>query len=280
MLPPRQLPPATRTFLGRDTELAKLSGILDSETGPAVAAPVVVAISGRAGVGKTALALAWAHSVADRFHDGQLYANLGALDGDSPASTSEVLGQFLRAFGLGGPAVPATIDERAAAFRSLVAGRRPLIMLDDAREAEQIRLLIPGGPAHVVVTSRKALAGIVAHDGATPLTLDPLPLGESLMLLRELMGARVDAATDAAIRLARSCRGLPLTLRIAAELSFVQPEAPLDALAGQLTKLRDGLHSQHSDTDSRSIFRSLFDCPYWHLDRMATQAFLLADGVN
>ena len=170
---PHRLPADTSHFVGRAEELRQLSELLDSATedGGTV---VISAVSGTAGVGKTALALRWAHRVRGEFPDGQLYVNLRGYDPDQPLSAGYALAGFLRALGVAGADIPPEVDERAAAYRSLLDGRRILIVLDNASTIEQVRPLLPGTPsALVVVTSRDALAGLVARDGARRLDLLP-----------------------------------------------------------------------------------------------------------
>ena len=156
---PRELPSDVLAFTGRAAELDELSRLLPAAGGGGKCAAVVIsAVSGTAGVGKTTLAIRWAHQVQDRFPDGQLYVNLRGYDPEQPMTASDALAGFLRALGVGGQDIPAEPDERAARYRSLLAGRRMLILLDNAREVEQVRLLLPGSPGcAVVVTSRDSL---------------------------------------------------------------------------------------------------------------------------
>ena len=155
---------------------------------------MISAIGGTAGVGKTALAVHWAHQVAGRFPDGQLYVNLRGYDPGQPMPAADALAGFLRALACPARTSRPEEDERAARYRSLLAGRRMLVVLDNAGSAEQVRPLLPGTPACVVVvTSRDALAGLVARDGAARLDLDLLPLADAVGLLRALIGARADA---------------------------------------------------------------------------------------
>lgn len=186
-------------------------------------------------MGKTALAVHWAHQVAGRFPDGQLYANLRGYDPAQPVTIEDALVRFLRTLGVPGQDIPADEDECAARYRSLLAGKRILIILDNAGSAEQARPLLPGTPGcAVVVTSRDALSGLVARDGASRLDLDLLPGEDAVGLLRMLIGARVDADPEAAARLADQCCRLPLALRVAAELAASRPEMPLATLTGEL----------------------------------------------
>ncbi|MGH3886833.1 MAG: helix-turn-helix domain-containing protein [Pseudonocardiaceae bacterium] len=173
---PAQLPPAVEVFTGRSQELADLDRFLartaDQTTAAGVlggdsTAVVISAVSGTAGVGKTELALRWAHRVRGEFPDGQLYVNLRGFDPDQPLSAADALARFLRALGLAGQGIPVGVEERAAAYRSLLDGRRMLVVLDNASSVEQVRPLLPGAPSCVVVvTSRDSLAGLVARHGA------------------------------------------------------------------------------------------------------------------
>src|SRR3984957_17880705 len=144
---PRQLPGAVAQFTGRAAELTRLSELLDQVGGRAQGTVVISAIGGTAGVGKTALAVYWAHQVADRFPDGQLYVNLRGYDPDQGVPAADVLAGFLRALGVPGSDVPPGTDDRAARYRSLVSGRRMLVLLDNAGSVEQVRPLLPGTPA-------------------------------------------------------------------------------------------------------------------------------------
>jgi len=232
---PRQLPAGACQFTGRRAELGFLTSLLDEPAPPDGGTAVVIsAIGGTAGAGKTALAVQWAHQVAGQFPDGQLYVNLRGYDPAQPLAPAEILARFLAALGVPGPQIPAEAEDRAAAYRSVLAGRRVLIVLDNARDSEQVRPLLPGEPGClVVVTSRDTLAGLVARDGARRLLLDVLPPGDAVTLLRGLIGQRVDAEPDAAARLAGMCGRLPLALRVAAELASARPELSLAALTGE-----------------------------------------------
>jgi hypothetical protein len=191
---PRQLPAVVSTFSGRLNELAQLDSALGSGT------VVISAVNGTAGVGKTALALHWAHRVADRFPDGQLYVNMRGFEPDrEPMSAAEAVRGFLDAFGVPSDAIPVGLDAQTALFRSKVAGRRVLLVLDNVNNTAQVRPLLPGGSScFALITSRNSLAGLVAEHGARPLRLDLLSDDEAAALLRDRLG---DVDTGALVEL-------------------------------------------------------------------------------
>jgi DNA-binding SARP family transcriptional activator/Flp pilus assembly protein TadD len=271
---PHELPAAVPHFTGRDSELLALTELAGIATPGTV---VISAISGTAGVGKTALALHWAHQVADTFPNGQLYVNLRGYDPEQPVPPADALAGFLRALGVSGPDIPPEIDERAAKYRSLLAGRQTLVVLDNAGSAEQVRPLLPGSPGCVaVVTSRDSLAGLVARDGAQRLDLDLLPLPDAVNLLRALIGARVDADPAAAAELAARCARLPLALRVAAELAAARPAVCLADLVSEMADTRQRLDRLDASGDSRTRVRAVFSWSYRNLGADAARAFRLA----
>jgi len=278
---PRQLPGPVRQFTGRRNELAALTGLLDQAGASRSAAAVISAIGGMAGVGKTALTVHWAHQVANQFPDGQLYIDLRGYDPSSPPMlASDALAGFLRALGMAGQDIPSGADERAAAYRSLLAGRRFLVVLDNARHAEQVRPLLPGSPRCVtVVTSRDALGGLVAGDGAVQLELDLLPLPEAVSLLRGLIGSRVDDDPDAAVKLADQCGRLPLALRVAAQLAVTREGVALADLTAELADLQHRLDVLATGGDERTTVRTVFTWSYQDLDPAAARMFRLM-GVH
>ena len=187
-------------------------------------------------MGKTALAVHWAYEVTRHFPDGQLYVDLRGYDPGQPVPSAEALAGFLRALGMPGADIPAETDERAARYRTLLASRRMLVLLDNAGSVDQVRPLLPGASGCMaVVTSRDVLAGLVARDGAQRLDLDLLPVGDALHLLRELIGVRVDGDPRAAAVLVSQCARLPLALRVAAELAVARPFSSLASLTGELS---------------------------------------------
>ncbi|HEY7265692.1 MAG TPA: tetratricopeptide repeat protein [Trebonia sp.] len=272
---PRQLPPAAAGFTGRTAELGALTKILDAAGEPGTV--VISAIGGTAGVGKSALAIHWAHQAADRFPDGQLYVNLRGYDPDRPMPPGDALAGFLWALGVPGQDIPPEEDERAARYRSLLAGKRVLVVLDNAGSAEQARPLLPGSPiCAVVVTSRDSLAGLVARDGAARLDLDLLPLPDSVRLLRERIGDRAAATPGAMEALAERCCRLPLALRVAAELAIARPAVPLADLVAELADKQGLLDLLDAGGDPRTAIRAVFSWSYLHLTEDTARAFRLA----
>jgi DNA-binding SARP family transcriptional activator len=253
---PRQLPAVAGCFTGRAAELAALTGMLGGPAGADGHTVVLSAIGGTAGVGKTALAVQWAHQIAGRFPDGQLYVNLRGYDSDAPMTAADALAGMLRALGVPGADIPDETEQRAGLYRSQLAGRRMLVLLDNARDGDQVRPLLPGDPGcAAVVTSRDALAGLVAVDGAQRLDLDVLPLADAVALLRSLIGSRADDDREAAAALAGLCARLPLALRIAAEMAAARPAAPLAELAAELKADRlDLLDAGEDRADVRAVF--------------------------
>lgn len=240
---PNELPADPAGFTGRGQELAALSAVLAGPVDGGV--PVRIAtVSGPAGVGKTALAVHWGHRVAESFPDGCLYADLHGYSPVEPRRPADVLAAFLRSLGLEDAGIPDDEHERAARFRSIVSGRRLLVVLDNALDVDHVRPLLPGSSTcFAVTTSRADLAGLQVEPGARQLELRPLPADEGLALLRAHIGARVEespAAADAALRLARHCGGLPLALRIVAAQA-VRRERPLPELVAELADQGTGL---------------------------------------
>jgi transcriptional regulator with XRE-family HTH domain/Tfp pilus assembly protein PilF len=277
---PRQLPGAVRDFVGRAGEMTVLSGLLKhaAEAGPGTV--LISAIGGTPGVGKTAIAVHWAHRVASQFPDGQLFVNLRGYDQGQQMSAGDALAAFLRALGMAAEDIPDGTDERAAAYRSLLAGRRVLVVLDNAHDVAQVRPLLPGSHGCLtVVTSRDALGGLVAGDGAVRLEVDPLPLPDAVGLLSSLIGSRVEDEHEAAVRLAGQCGRLPLALRVAAELIAARGSAPLADLTAELDDLQFRLDMLEAGRDERTTLRTVFTWSYQDLDPEAARMFRLL-GVH
>lgn len=270
---PHELPMAVRSFIGRSRELFALTKALD---GASRVTPGTVVIGGTAGVGKTALAVRWAHQAADRFPDGELFVNLRGYDPGNPLPVSDALARFLRSLGIPDPDIPADEDERAARYRSLLAGKQMLVILDNADSVEQVRPLLPGSPSCMtIVTSRDALPGLVARDGAIRLHLDVLPTDDAVGLLRALIGVRVDADLDTAMTLADQCCRLPLALRVAAELAASNPAVPLAELTAELADRQQRLHLLDPGADQHTAMRAVFSWPWRNLDADTARAFCL-----
>ncbi len=271
---PRQLPAAVPQFTGRDAELAALNTALE-QAGPDAEAPVVVAVSGTAGVGKTGLAVHWAHRVAGQFPDGQIFADLRGYDPEQPVSAASALAAILAALGVPGRDIPAGTGERAARYRTLIAGRRVLVLLDNASDPEQVRPLLPGDPGCLtIVTSRHDLAGLVATHGARRVELDLLSAEHAIGLLRLLVGERAAAEPDACAILAERCCRLPLALRVAAERAAAQPARPLSDLADELSDEHRRLDVLDAG-DARAAVRAVFSWSCRHLSAGAARAFRL-----
>ncbi|MBT2224892.1 AfsR/SARP family transcriptional regulator [Nonomuraea sp. NEAU-A123] len=267
---PAQLPPKPGQFTGRAAEL----GLLDSvATGGDTAG--IAMITGAGGVGKTALALHWGHRIRSRFPDGQLYVNLHGHSPERPLRPIEALGQFLRGLGVPAERVPAAEEEASAAYRSLLADRRILVILDDAGSEEQVRPLLPSGRrCAAVITSRDRLAGLVARDGAVPVPLGMLAPDEAGTLFGRLLGGeRLAAERDAARELARVCGYLPLALRIAAAGILGRPSAGIAGQVRRLTMTR--LSSLAVGGDPHAAVRGAFDLSYRRLDPPSRRLFRL-----
>lgn len=251
---PRQLPAKIDRFAGRRDALAVLDGLLDG--GPRTPSPPICVITGAAGVGKTTLAVRWAHQVADRFPDGQLHANLcGFGPGEEAIDPADVLRDFLGAFSVPPERVPTTVAARAALFRSLLAGKRVLILLDNARDAEQVRPLLPSSAGCLtVVTSRNDLAGVVVADGAHPVPLDVLSREDAQQLLAVRLGQeRVAQEPQAIEAIISACAYLPLALAIVAARATLNPSLPLAALAVELRDSRKDLNALETGDDVTSV---------------------------
>ncbi len=273
-VPPRELPADVVAFTGRDRQLAELDVLL-ARTGAAPAL-TLVAICGTAGVGKTALGVHWAHRVADHFPDGQLYVNLRGYDPEQPVRATEALETFLRVLGVAGPDIPHGLPERAARYRTLLAGRRMIVLLDNAHSVEQVRDLLPGAPSCVVVvTSRDTMPALVARHGATRINLDLLAPGEAHALLGTLIGDRVTTEPAAAETLASRCARLPLALRIAAELAVARPWTSLTELAQELDDEPRRLDLLAAGDDDHTAVRAVFSWSLRHLSKPAAHAFTL-----
>jgi DNA-binding SARP family transcriptional activator/Tfp pilus assembly protein PilF/DNA-binding XRE family transcriptional regulator len=244
---PRQLPAATPHFVGRTAELAELERLAEQSNEPG--APVIAAIDGTAGIGKTALAIAWAHRIAPRFPDGQLFVNLRGFDSDRPPMPPrEAIRVLLEGLAVPADRLPSTIEGQVGLYRSILADRRMLVVLDDASDSDHVRHLVPGGRGCLVmVTSRTQLTGLIAEHGARLLTLDLLSPPEAIEALTRHVGLqRVRPQAEAAAALAELCAGLPLAVTLAGAQLAAHPSFPLGALVADLVDGRNRLDALDS----------------------------------
>jgi DNA-binding SARP family transcriptional activator/tetratricopeptide (TPR) repeat protein len=273
---PAQLPATVSAFTGRERHLKRLDELLSADHSGQARAVAIGVICGTAGVGKTALAVQWAHRTAEQFGDGQLYVNLRGYATTPALRPIEALAGFLQALGVPAEQVPAEPEQAAAMYRTVLAGRKMLVVLDNAQSAEQVRPLLPGGAGCVVlITSRDKLGGLVAREGAEHLTLDVLAADEADTLLARVRGRdRVAAEPAAVATLARLCAFLPLALRIAAANLTLHPKR---TVAEHVTELGTGsrLRALAVDTDDHSAVRAAFDLSYGYLAPAARRLFRL-----
>ncbi|WP_158224110.1 NB-ARC domain-containing protein [Micromonospora wenchangensis] len=271
---PHQLPPAVSHLSGRSPELAALDAVIAQEA-PAGCA-MIAAVGGMAGVGKTALAVHWAHKVAHRFADGQLYVNLRGCDPDGPPmSPDTVVRDFLTALGVPASGIPATPAARIALYRSLLYDRRMLLVLDNAHTVEQVRPLLPASSGCLVlVTSRRRMAGLIVADGARSVMLDVLADNAAGDLLARRLGARRVAAEPGAVRDAvERCGGLPLALVLVAARALTHPGVALGTLAARL--LDGGREPNTLASDPATDLRAAFSRSYRTLSPPAARLFRL-----
>jgi len=277
---PRQLPAATRHFTGRVRELDAMTGLVERNLADTNGV-TILALTGMAGIGKTALAIYWTQQIADRFPDGQLFVNLrGFSPFSTPVAPTEAISGFLTALGVPYARIPVDAPGQAALFRSLLAGRRMLIVLDNAWNAEQVRSLLPGSPGCLVlVTSRNRLTGLAAAEGAHLLALDCLTERESRELLtRSLSPGRAVAEPAAVAELAGLCAGLPLALCGVAARAAGRPRLPLAVLAAELRDDRGRLDALETGEAATSV-RIVLSWSRARLSELAGQMFRLL-GVH
>jgi tetratricopeptide (TPR) repeat protein len=270
---PRQLPLGTMAFSGREEALAELDAMLEGR-GPASRLAV---LDGAGGVGKTTTALHWAQRVADQFPDGQLYVNLRGFDpASAPVPPGTVARTFLEALGVARGRIPASEDAQLALYRGIVAGRRVLVVLDNARDADQVRPLLPGSGSTVsVVTSRTSLTGLAGTEGTRRISLGALTAPEGLDLLAARVGGERSAAEpEAALQIVRRCAGLPLAIVIAAARVLARPTFPMSAVAVELGDGRARLDALGED-DATADVRSVFATSYRALSPHAARLFRL-----
>ena len=267
---PRQLPAAPRLFTGRNRELTLLTKSIDERAGSG-ATPVISAIGGAGGIGKTWLALHWAHQNLDRFPDGQLYVDLRGFDPSGQPTPPETARHgLLHALGVAPAAVPSDPDTQAGLYRSLLADRHMLIVLDNARDTAQVTPLLPGSPTcTVLVTSRRRLTGLISAHGAHALDLDVVGEDEaSLLLARHLGEDRLAAEPDAALALLAGCAGLPLAIGIAAARATTRPKLSLAVLAQELRDASARLDALESGDLAANVRAALS----WSYDALSSDA--------
>jgi DNA-binding SARP family transcriptional activator len=272
---PAQLPAAPALFVGRADILGRAMTLLPAPGDDH--SSVVGLIGGMAGTGKTTLALHWAHQVADRFEDGQLYADLRGFDpAREPSDAAEVLEQFLLALGMTASAMPTDLDARAGALRTLLSGRRMLMVLDNARDFEQVKPLLPGtSGCLVIVTSRNTLSGLLAATGAQYLHLGLLDGPEAYEFLIGRLGpARVGAEPEAVRAIVQHCGRLPLALAIVAARANLHPDFALADIAAQLQAASGSLEG-FVGVDPAADVRAVFSWSYRALNPTAARAFRL-----
>jgi DNA-binding SARP family transcriptional activator/Flp pilus assembly protein TadD len=273
---PRQLPTTVDGFAGREAELKALDGLLSRHDGRGPRAVVVAAITGTAGIGKTTLAVHWSHRVPDRFPDGQLYVNLRGFDPSGRAlEPAEALSGLLDALQVAPQELPASLAAQAGLYRSLLAGKRMLVLLDNARDTDQVDPLLPGTPGCLIlVTSRNELAGLVTR-GAHPISLDVLTHDEARQLLASRLGHdRVSAEPEATDEIIDRSAGLPLALTIVAARAATHPASPLSTFASQLRDTRDSL-GMLAGGDTATDVRAVFSWSYRLLSPQVARLFRL-----
>ncbi|MEQ0565749.1 BTAD domain-containing putative transcriptional regulator [Amycolatopsis sp. NEAU-NG30] len=250
---PRQLPADLRTFAGRENDLKALHALLPEALDAGASTPIA-SVEGMGGIGKTALAVHFAHEIADRFPGGQVYLNLRGYGPGEPVEPLAALEAMLTALGVPCEAIPADLDGRAASWRTHTAGRRLLVLLDNANRTEQVSPLLPGPGCLVVVTSRWQLRALVATHGARRVALEELGDEDAVELLASTIGHdRVARDPGAAERFVRYCGGLPLAIRILAVRAAEYPDLPLDEFTGSRDLLGSFDLADGEDTNIRSV---------------------------
>lgn len=272
---PRQLPAPPHHFVGRQAEQDALNQALAGVKNEGQTGVTIVSITGFGGVGKTALALHWAHQVAELFPDGQLFVNLRGFDATvPPLSPAAAVRGFLEAYAVPEERIPADLDAQCNLFRSLMAGKHVLIVLDNAKDAQQVRPLLPGSATcMVLVTSRNQLTGLLAEGGGTSLHLDTLCADETRALLeRFLSRERLSAEPDATDKLIELCGRIPLTTRIVAAEALAQPGVSISGLMGYFSEMPSQLDRFETD-DPVTSMRSILTGSYRHLDESSAHLF-------
>ncbi len=271
---PRQLPPTSRHFTGRNLDQHALYQTLgDARSNTTKAA--IVTVVGIGGIGKTALAVHWAHRVADLFPDGQLFVSLRGFETvGCPTSPQAALRSLLDAFEIRGDRIPATFEAQCALYRSIVADKRALIVLDNARDEEQVRDLLPGGQGCMtIITSRNRLAGLLVDSGCRSIQLRPLPADETLALIERFLGReRLADDPDAAERMVEMSGRIPLTASILASEALVQAELTIRQVLSSFDHIPSRL-DRFETGDTTTSIRSLLGSSYRNLTPRAQRLF-------
>ncbi|HEX5113638.1 MAG TPA: helix-turn-helix domain-containing protein [Pseudonocardiaceae bacterium] len=273
--PLAQLPAAPSHIVGRDDSLARLAELLGDHQSRPGAVPVI-AVDGPPGVGKTALAVRYAHAIADGYPGGVLFANLRGYGPTEPVDPGQVLNGFLRSLGAHPDRIPAGQDDRAALFRSLISGRGVLVVLDNAADSSQVRPLLPGSPdCAVLLTSRQRLTGLLLSTSAACVTLNPLGPADAAALMRSVIGERLDAEAAAVAQVAHRCAYLPLALSIAAVRIAAHPHQSIADLAADLAAEHERLDVLASGNDDMLSVRGVFSWSYQALAPEVARLFRL-----
>ncbi|WP_277208962.1 AfsR/SARP family transcriptional regulator [Isoptericola croceus] len=266
---PAQLPRPTPDLIGREDHLAAIDRAMTGGSRACV-------VTGTAGVGKTAVALAWAHAHRTDFEDGQLFVDLRGFSGSDPVDPAETLSGWLRTLGIEASAVPTGLADRSALFRSLLAERRVLVVLDNARSSDQVRPLVPGTTScAVLVTSRETLPGIAAREGVDLVELKPLAPSAADRLLQRLVGDRAARQPGAVRDLGRACGRLPLALRVVAQQARARPEQPLEDMVAELGDIRRRLDVLDPADGAATDLRAVLSWSYTALAPSAAHLFRL-----
>jgi DNA-binding SARP family transcriptional activator/DNA-binding XRE family transcriptional regulator len=293
---PAQLPPNVHGFTGRSREFAQLDAILPGQANQPTAgidstlgdtaevgqtSPGIAVIDGSPGIGKTTLAIRWCHRVAPRFPDGQLYVNLRGFGPGSPMPAEQALHALLRGLGVPPEEIPGDLAGASALLRTHTAGRRLLILLDNARTTGQVRPLLPGPGCLAVITSRNQLRGMVARDAALRISLVRLSVAESIALLAKVAGDdRVSAEPEAAAQLVELCDRIPLALRIIAERVARQHDTTLAEFVEELRDPHYRLDSFDAGDDMSTNMRTVLSWSYGSLDPDTARTFQLVGGLH
>ncbi|WP_328609079.1 tetratricopeptide repeat protein [Amycolatopsis sp. NBC_00345] len=275
---PRQLPADVVNFVGREQELQRLDALTAGRDAADGGGPMVFVVDGGAGIGKTALAVRWAHRARGRFDGGDLYVNLHGFDATgSPTDPFEALDQLLRALHITPSEIPRGLEERAALYRTVLSDRRLIVVLDNAADAEQVRPLLPGSSScAVIVTSRKRLSGLVAREGAVRLTVGSLGSDDAAALIRRISGpGRSDVSGEALDTLIGLCCRIPLALRVAAERLTLRQHGTLADLVDEIGSRQSALSTLTLPEDATSSVRTVFSWSYSMLGPASRRMFRL-----